>query len=151
MRIDVINGPNLNLLGTRETELYGSTSLDSIESHLGSLAERLGGVDVSIEMSFFQSNHEGALIDRIQEKTQAGVDAFILNPGGYTHTSVALRDAVIGSDAMFIELHLTNIYAREDFRQRSLIADVVDGHVTGLGPIGYELALRAAVAVQGRQ
>lgn len=141
MRVEVINGPNLNLLGTREPELYGSQTLADVEGQLKALAEGLGDVT----LSFFQSNHEGALIDRIQQQTAAGVDAFILNPGGYTHTSVALRDAVIASGRPFIEVHLTNVYAREPFRHRSLIADVVQGRVIGLGPQGYSLALRALV------
>ncbi len=140
MRILVLHGPNLNLLGQREPELYGRTTLAEIEAALSALAEELG---VSLES--FQSNHEGALIDRIHAAI-GEVDGIVINPGGLTHTSVSLRDALVGSDLPFVEVHLSNVHAREEFRRRSLISDVAVGQVAGLGPIGYELALRGLLA-----
>ena len=144
MRIDVIQGPNLNLLGGREQALYGRVGLDDIHAALEALAVELSSDEDPIELSFFQSNWEGALIDRLQEQTPI-VDAFILNPAGYTHTSVALRDALLASGRLAIEVHLSNIHAREQFRHRSLISDVVHGSIVGLGALGYLLALRALV------
>ena len=145
MRIDVLHGPNLNLLGTREPEIYGHTTLDDIERDLVDLARGLSTPERPIEVTCFQSNHEGALIDQLQTGAAGDVDAFILNPGGYTHTSVALRDAVIAAALPVIEVHLSNVYARESFRHRSLIADIVRGRIVGLGAQGYLLALRALV------
>lgn len=139
MHIDVLHGPNLNLLGEREPETYGRTTLAEIDARLQALGRELGATVTS-----FQSNHEGALIDRLHQQRRTA-DAFILNPAGYTHTSVALRDAVLATGKPFIEVHLTNTDAREAFRRTSLFADVALGRVTGLGPIGYELALRALV------
>ncbi len=140
MRILVLHGPNLNLLGQREPELYGRTTLAEIQAALSALAEELGA---SVEN--FQSNHEGALIDRIHAAI-GEVDGIVINPGGLTHTSVSLRDALVASDLPFVEVHLSNVHAREEFRSRSLISDVAAGQVAGLGPIGYELALRGLLA-----
>ncbi len=137
MRILVLHGPNLNLLGTREPDVYGSVSLAEINDRLGRLAKTEGA-----ELETAQSNHEGALIDRIQE-TSGRFDALVINPGGLTHTSVALRDALVACGLPFIEVHLSNIHAREEFRRESLMADVARGQITGLGAIGYELAVRA--------
>ena len=139
MRILVLHGPNLNLLGTREPDLYGSISLAEINDRLGRLAKAEGA-----ELETAQSNHEGALIDRIQEAS-GRFDALVINPGGLTHTSVALRDALVACGLPFIEVHLSNIHAREEFRHDSLIADVARGQIIGLGAIGYELAVRALI------
>ena len=148
MRIDVLHGPNLNLLGTREPEIYGSATLADIERALVDLARGLSTPARPVNVTCYQSNHEGALIDRIQAGAAGDVDAFILNPGGYTHTSVALRDAVIASALPVVEVHLSNVYARESFRHRSLIADVVSGRIVGLGAHGYLLALRALLGAE---
>ncbi|NRA04267.1 MAG: type II 3-dehydroquinate dehydratase [Myxococcales bacterium] len=139
MRILLLNGPNLNELGRREPEVYGRTTLAEIEARLQSLAAEAGA-----RLETFQSNHEGALIDRLQA-ARGEVEGLILNPGGLTHTSVALRDAValLVPETPCIEVHLSNIYAREPFRQTSLLAGVVTGQISGLGPLGYELAFRA--------
>jgi 3-dehydroquinate dehydratase-2 len=134
----VVHGPNLNLLGTREPHLYGNTTLADIDDDLHRAAEELG---VSVES--FQSNSEGALIDRIQLARQEA-QALIVNAGGYTHTSVALRDALAATGLPVIEVHLTNLAAREEFRHRSLLAPVCVGQITGLGALGYRLALEAA-------
>ncbi len=139
MRILVLHGPNLNLLGEREPEIYGTTTLAEIDARLGEIASECGA---SIET--FQSNHEGALIDRLQS-ARGACDAIIVNPGGLTHTSVALRDAVIASECPVVEVHLSNLQAREPFRHTSMISDVAVGSICGLGPIGYELALRALI------
>ena len=139
MRILVLHGPNLNLLGEREPEIYGTTTLAEIDVRLGEIASECGA---SIET--FQSNHEGALIDRLQS-ARGACDAIIVNPGGLTHTSVALRDAVIASECPVVEVHLSNLQAREPFRHTSMISDVAVGSICGLGPIGYELALRALI------
>ena len=137
----VLHGPNLNLLGTREPHIYGHTTLVDIDQDLRRYGEELG---VAVET--FQSNGEGALIDRIQE-ARLKVQALIVNAGGYTHTSVALRDALAGVALPVIEVHLTNLAAREEFRHRSLLAPVCVGQITGLGAFGYRLALEAAVHV----
>lgn len=142
MRIDVLHGPNLNLLGRREPHIYGATTLAEIDARLVALGAALGAT-----VTTFQSNHEGALIDRIQAAltTDASADAFLLNPAGYTHTSVALRDALLAAGRPFVEVHLSNPDAREPFRHTSLLADVALGRVAGFGAMSYELALRGLV------
>jgi 3-dehydroquinate dehydratase-2 len=135
----LINGPNLNLLGTREPAVYGSTSLKDIEKDLDAEAARLGH-----RLDTFQSNHEGHLVDRIHEARREGVAFILINPAAFTHTSVALRDALLAAAIPFIEIHLSNVHAREEFRQRSFLADVAVGSIVGLGPLGYRLALLAA-------
>ncbi len=137
MKVLVLHGPNLNTLGEREPELYGHGTLADIDAGLAQLAQAEGA-----QLETYQSNHEGELIDRIQA-ARGSADAIIINPGGYTHTSVALRDALIASDLPVVEVQLSNIHAREEFRQRSLVSDVALGVICGLGPIGYQLALRA--------
>ena len=137
----VIQGPNLNLLGTREPEVYGKTTLEDIHQRLGEIAQAQ-----SIELNTYQSNHEGELIDRIQKAKQDGVDFIIINPGAFTHTSVALRDVLAGVAIPFTEVHLSNIHQREEFRKHSYLSDIATGVICGLGAIGYELALQAAIA-----
>lgn len=139
MRILVLHGPNLNLLGEREPEVYGRATLAEIDERLRQLA-----ADIGAELESLQTNHEGVLVDRVQA-ARDDYDGIVINPGGLTHTSVALRDALAASGLPFVEVHLSNIHAREPFRRRSLIADIAVGQVVGLGPIGYELALRALV------
>src|SRR2546430_804096 len=134
----VINGPNLNLLGTREPDVYGRTTLDEIERQLVALGEELG-----IRVETFQSNSEGALVDRIQQ-ARGNIDLIIINPAAYTHTSIAIRDALTAIEAPVIEVHLSNVYKRESFRHHSTIADVVEARLMGFGAEGYLLALRAA-------
>jgi 3-dehydroquinate dehydratase-2 len=136
MTILVLNGPNLNLLGTREPDTYGPATLDDIETTLTSAFP-------SVDFSFYQANGEGALIDRLHAAHRNGVDGVAFNPGGYTHTSVALRDAVAGIDPPVVEVHLSNVHAREDFRRTSRIAPVCVGQISGFGPTGYPLAVRA--------
>ena len=142
----ILNGPNLNLLGTREPEIYGSDTLDELMDGLGRRAVELGCV---IETA--QSNAEGALIDRIQQAGREGVDFILFNPGAYTHTSIALRDALLGVAVPFIEVHLSNVFAREEFRQASYLSDIAVGVISGLGAQGYELALEAAAARLARK
>ena len=136
MKFLVIHGPNLNLLGTREPDVYGSETLVDINNALKSVAL---AHEVSVE--FFQSNHEGELIDRIHQAKLDKISGVIINPGGLTHTSVSLRDALASVDIPLAEVHLSNIQAREEFRHHSLIAPVAVGQVCGFGAIGYELAL----------
>jgi 3-dehydroquinate dehydratase-2 len=140
----VIHGPNLNLLGAREPQIYGSTTLADIDADLARRADEL---EVAVES--FQSNHEGALIDRVQA-ARGTAAAIVINPGGYTHTSVALRDALAAVGLPVIEVHLSNVAAREEFRHRSLIAPIATGAIVGLGAIGYRLALEAAVSIVGK-
>lgn len=135
----LLNGPNLNLLGTREPGVYGSLTLQDIERRAAQVATELGH-----QLSTFQSNAEAALIERIQQAPAAHVAFIVFNPAAFTHTSVALRDALLAVKIPFIEVHLSNVYAREDFRHRSFFSDVAVGTITGLGAVGYELALRAA-------
>jgi 3-dehydroquinate dehydratase-2 len=137
MRILVINGPNLNLLGQRETGLYGGQSLEDINQALRQIAGQ-----ENVEIEFFQSNHEGELVDCIQQAL-GKVDAFIINAGALTHYSIALLDALKAVQIPFIEVHLTNIYARENFRHHSLLSPIARGGIFGLGADGYSLALRA--------
>ncbi|WP_407074377.1 type II 3-dehydroquinate dehydratase [Psychrobacter sp. CAL346-MNA-CIBAN-0220] len=137
----LINGVNLNLLGLREPEIYGHTTLANIEAHLTACAAKHG-----IEMICIQSNHEGKLIDDIQHyglltEAPAQVDAIIINPAAFTHTSVALRDALLATQKPFIEVHLSNVHARESFRQHSYLSDVAVGVICGLGHLGYQMAL----------
>ena len=136
----VLNGPNLNLLGTREPQIYGSTTLAEIEGDLGAAAAGRARI------SFFQSNHEGALVDRVQAARAEAVDFMIVNAGALTHTSVALRDAMAAVAVPFVEVHLSNVYRREEFRHRSLLADLAVGVIAGLGPAGYRFALQHALA-----
>ena len=137
-RILVLNGPNLNLLGTREPGLYGQDTLATIEANLSRLAAEQ-------EISFFQSNAESELIERIHRAATDGVDFILINPAALTHTSVALRDALLGVSIPFIEVHISNVFAREPFRQHSYLSDVAVGVISGLGAQGYELALAAAL------
>ena len=133
----VLNGPNLNLLGTREPEIYGHLTLSELEAGLKRLADEL-----SVRLSTFQSNHEGALVDRIQQARQDGTTHIIINAGAYTHTSVAIRDALAGIGMPFIEVHLSNVYRREPFRHHSYLSELAIGVIAGLGPMGYEAAVR---------
>ena len=135
MIVLVLNGPNLNRLGRRQTEIYGSATLAQLESGLRSDFPDVG-------FDFFQSNHEGELIDRIHAAQDAGVGGIVFNPGALTHTSVSLRDAIASVDIPVVEVHVSNVYAREAFRHRSLLAPVCVGQISGLGLQGYELAVR---------
>ncbi len=136
----LINGPNLNLLGQREPSIYGVQTLESIESGLNKTAEKQG-----VNLATFQSNSEGALVDRIQ-KAIGQVDAIMINAGAYTHTSVALRDALLGSEIPYVELHLSNTFSRESFRHNSLLADRAVGVISGFGPMSYQLAYDGILA-----
>jgi 3-dehydroquinate dehydratase-2 len=140
MNILVLHGPNLNLLGTREPEVYGHTTLDDVNQRLQDYAQ---GHDLTLRI--LQSNHEGELIDALHD-ARGWADGVIINPGGYTHTSVALRDAVSAVEIPTIEVHLSNVHAREPFRHTSMIAPVCRGQISGLGWIGYRLALEALAA-----
>jgi 3-dehydroquinate dehydratase-2 len=135
----LLNGPNLNLLGQREPALYGSTTLAEIEAACRDLAAELGHT-----LDCFQSNAEHELVDRVQSAAALGTDGLLINPGAFTHTSVALRDALLATDLPFIEVHLSNIKAREPFRHHSYFSDIARGVIMGFGPLGYELAIRAA-------
>ncbi len=137
MNILVLHGPNLNLLGKREPDVYGHTTLDDVQRDLEALA-----VQLDVQVQHFQSNGEGALIDRIHD-AMGKVDGIVFNPGGYTHTSVALRDALAGTAIPFVEVHLSNVHAREAFRHVSLLAPVAVGQVAGFGAASYLLGLRA--------
>jgi 3-dehydroquinate dehydratase-2 len=139
MRFLVVHGPNLNLLGTREPEVYGSTTLPEINDRLGAVATEAGHT-----IETFQSNHEGELIDKLQEARE-GFDGVLLNPGGFTHTSVALRDAIQALSVPVVECHLSNIYAREEFRQHSMVSGACAGVVSGFGVASYLLGLAALV------
>lgn len=139
MKILLLNGPNLNLLGTREPEKYGNTTLNDIENNLKNITQKQ-----NIQLECYQSNHEGDLIDKIQQAKNI-FDGIILNAGGYTHTSVAIRDAIAGVQIPTVEIHLTNIHAREEFRHNSLIAPVCIGQICGFGAKSYELGLDALI------
>lgn len=136
----VLNGPNLNLLGTREPEIYGATTLDDINQQLTAQAQAAGH-----HLMTLQSNAEYELLDRIHDARNEGVNFIIINPAAFTHTSVALRDALLGVDIPFIEVHLSNVHQREDFRRKSYFSDVARGVICGLGTQSYELALQAAI------
>ena len=135
----LINGPNLNLLGSREPEVYGATRLEDIEERGKALAKELGH-----DLTCCQSNAEHELIDRVQQAARDGVNFIILNPGAFTHTSIALRDALLAVAIPFIELHLSNTFAREEFRHKSYFSDIAQSCLFGFGAYGYELALHAA-------
>ena len=136
-QILLLNGPNLNLLGTREPQIYGSTTLADIEKHITALGAQLGANVVC-----YQSNSEGELVGRIHRAREEGVAAAIVNAGAYTHTSVALRDALAGTALPFVEVHISNVYKRETFRHHSYLSDIALGVIAGLGVYGYEAALR---------
>jgi 3-dehydroquinate dehydratase-2 len=139
-RIGVVHGPNLRLLGRREPEVYGETTLDAIDSAVRDLGTELGA-----EIHTFQSNHEGAILDHL-DATAPETDGYLVNAGGLTHTSVALRDGLVGIGRPFVEVHISNTSAREDFRRRSLLSPVAAGVVYGFGPVGYLLGLRGLLA-----
>jgi 3-dehydroquinate dehydratase-2 len=142
----ILNGPNLNLLGTREPGHYGEQNLDAVNTRLGEAAKKAGA-----ELLTFQSNAEHELIDHIHAAPHEDIDFIIFNPAGFTHTSVVLRDALLAVRIPFIEVHLSNVHAREDFRRHSYFSDIAVGVISGLGPIGYELALQAALSYLDRQ
>jgi 3-dehydroquinate dehydratase II len=139
-RLLLLNGPNLNLLGRREPHLYGATTLADIEKDVAAAAQAAGH-----QLETFQTNSEADLVDRIQQSA-GSVDFILLNPGALTHTSVAMRDALLAVGIPFIEIHLSNVHAREEFRRHSYISDIAVGVITGLGALGYQLALQAACA-----
>jgi len=133
----VIHGPNLNLLGQREPDVYGTASLKDIDADL-----KQHGKSIGLKVETFQSNHEGKLVDKIQEISNA-TSGLIINPAAYTHTSIAIRDALLLLDVPIIEIHLSNIYKRESFRHQSMIADITTGQISGFGAAGYRMALQA--------
>ena len=140
MDLLLINGPNLNLVGKREPSIYGSQTLEEIQEELINLA-----IGLDARLQFFQSNSEGEIIDRIQESV-GSIDGILINAGAYTHTSIALRDSLLGGDIPYGEVHLSNIYSREDFRHKSFLSDKALGMVCGFGPISYQLALQGIVS-----
>ena len=140
MTILVLNGPNLDQLGLREPEKYGTATLAQIEARIDAL-----GVELGVEVAFFQSNHEGALVERVHA-ARGNIDGIVLNAGAYTHTSIALRDALLSVGVPFVEVHLSNVYAREAFRHTSFFADIAVGLVTGFGSDSYALGLRGLLA-----
>ena len=142
----VLHGPNLNLLGTREPEIYGAATLEDIDLTLREKAKTKG-----LHLASLQSNAEHELIDRIHKAKQEGVSFIVFNPGAFTHTSVALRDALMAVAIPFIEVHLSNIYCREDFRKTSFFSDIAEGVICGFGPQGYELAIDVAIKQSGKQ
>ncbi len=146
LNILILNGPNLNLLGVREPCHYGTETLDDINSRLGEQVS-----EASAHLHAFQSNAEHELVDRVHAAAEEDTDFIIINPAAFTHTSVALRDALLGVKIPFIEVHLSNVHARDDFRKKSYFSDIAVGVITGLGPIGYELALQAALSYLEKQ
>jgi 3-dehydroquinate dehydratase-2 len=143
-KILVLHGPNLNLLGSRETDIYGAVSLEHINAELKKQAQELG-----LDLRVFQSNHEGELVSAIQQ-AMGEADILIINPAAYTHTSVAIRDAIAAAKIPTIEVHLSNIYKREEFRHHSMVAPVAHGQISGFGPTSYFLALQAAADILKR-
>lgn len=141
MKILVINGPNLNFLGKREPEIYGSDTLEDLNSRLESFAETLGA-DINLE--FYQSNSEGGIVDRIQSALNE-FDGIVINPAAYTHTSIAIRDAILATDLPVVEVHISNIFKREEFRHRSFVSDVSLGVVSGFGLNSYFLGLKGII------
>jgi 3-dehydroquinate dehydratase-2 len=141
MNVLVLHGPNLNLLGTREPAVYGSTTLPDIDRELQQIAKEAGATLQSL-----QSNHEGVLIDRVHAARTDGTDFIVINPGAFTHTSVALRDAIAGVAIPFVEVHLSNVHRREPFRHHSYFSDLAEGVIVGLGAQGYGLALKFALS-----
>jgi 3-dehydroquinate dehydratase-2 len=146
LRLLVLHGPNLNLLGSREPGVYGTTPLADIHK-----AMEARGRTAGVQLESFQSNHEGELIDRVQSARVEGIEFIIINPAGYTHTSIALRDALAAVAIPFIEVHLSNIHGREAFRHHSYFSEIAVGVICGLGALGYELALEAALSHLGRR
>ncbi|GHT64618.1 3-dehydroquinate dehydratase [Endomicrobiia bacterium] len=140
-KVLIVNGPNINMLGIREPEIYGNITLKGIENELSSFAK-----DLKVEIDFFQSNHEGAIVDKIQNSLN-GIAGIIINPAAFTHTSVAIRDAFVAVSVPIIEVHISNIYAREEFRHKSYIAAIAVGQITGLGIDGYLFALKKIVSL----
>ena len=139
MRVLFLNGPNLNMLGEREESLYGQLTLNEINDLIQKKADNMG-----IQVDFFQSNEEGKLVSRIQESS-GKVDFIVINPAAFTHTSIAIRDALLAVQSKFVEVHLSNIFSREDFRQKSFLSDIAEGVISGLGVEGYELALKSGI------
>jgi 3-dehydroquinate dehydratase-2 len=137
MKVLVINGPNLNLLGTREPQIYGATTLSEVEAGLRAQAKELG-----VELECFQSNHEGAIVDRIHAARADGVRYALINAGAFTHTSVAIRDALAGVAIPFVEVHISNVHKREAFRRHSYLSDIAEAVMCGFGTLGYGLALQ---------
>jgi len=142
MKIKVIHGPNLNMLGIREVNLYGPMKLDDINKNMEAFAKQNG-----FEIEFYQSNHEGDIVDAIQESLNENVDGIIINPAALTHYSVAIRDAIKAVNLPTVEIHMTNTAAREEFRHKSLISDIVAGTITGFGPFSYHLGLIAMIQI----
>ena len=140
----LLNGPNLNLLGKRETDIYGEKTLEQIEEELFEVAK-----ENQIDLKTFQSNAEHELVDLIHKAKDNNVKCIIFNPGAFTHSSIALRDALAGTEIPFIEVHISNIYSREDFRQKSFLSEIAVGVISGLGVEGYELALKVAISRYG--
>lgn len=140
MKILILNGPNLQLLGTRKTDVYGCSTLNDVESQLKHVAK-----SIDIELLFSQSNHEGDIVDRIALALKESIDGIIINPAAYTHTSIAIRDAIEAVQIPTIEIHISNIHCRESFRETSIIAPVCLGQICGLGVEGYEWAMRALI------
>lgn len=135
MKILVINGPNLNFLGRREPEVYGSKSLEELNKELLTMGNKL-----NMEINFFQSNHEGKIIDKIHEN-YGKIDYLVINPGGLTHYSISLRDAILATEIKTIEVHISNVYSREEFRHKSVISDIAIGKISGFGIEGYKMAI----------